>query len=144
MSCPALWMVAECEKPAMKTRATPVTKAIRATLRLSDLCSAVDNCVEWDCAFTKPLLDHPSGVCMSPAMSTVGLLALGSVCWAAFPVSQWHFDQTLADYSCGGSCGVAQTGLPHSHFILLRGTVPNLIEVAGAGRQLKSRAIPRV
>jgi hypothetical protein len=42
VSCPALWSVAECEKPAAKTRATPRKNARPAALRLSDLCPAAD------------------------------------------------------------------------------------------------------
>jgi len=39
-------------------------------------------------------------------MSTAGLLALGSLRAATFPVSQWYQGLALADYSCGGSRGL--------------------------------------
>src|SRR5258708_17228077 len=40
---------------------------------------------------------------------TAGLLALGSLLQATFPVSQWYVGRWLADYSCGGSRGLGHS-----------------------------------
>src|SRR5260370_16912838 len=40
---------------------------------------------------------------------TAGLLALGSLLQATFPVSQWYVGRWLSDYSCGGSRGLGHS-----------------------------------
>jgi hypothetical protein len=47
----------------------------------------------------------PRAMSRITAVSTAGLLALGSQRQATFPVSQWRFGLQLTDYSCGGSRG---------------------------------------
>jgi hypothetical protein len=47
----------------------------------------------------------PRAMSRITAVSTAGLLALGSQRQATFPVSQWCVGLQLTDYSCGGSRG---------------------------------------